>query len=64
MHPARALKAITTTQLEEAFTKAIQELVGNEYKVIVGEMKFDGRAWSDRLDITDLNIAIRRHEPS
>ena len=62
MHTARALKAITTTQLEGAFTKAIRELVGDGYRVVVGEVKFDGRAWSDRLDITDVSIAIRRDD--
>jgi hypothetical protein len=61
MATARALKSVTATQLEEAFTKGIRELVGDGYRAEVGEVKFDARAGSDRLDITDVSVAIRRN---
>jgi hypothetical protein len=60
----RTIKTLTTTQLEAAFTSAIRDLVGGTYSVTVDELNFDARAWSERRDITDMRIVIRRDTPA
>jgi len=56
----RALKQITTTQIEEAISKTVSELVGKEYTAEVLNIDFNPIQNSSVTDTVEMRLRISR----
>ena len=56
----RALKQVTTTQIEEAFSKTVSELVGKEYTAEVLNIDFSPIQNSSVTDTVEIRVRISR----
>jgi hypothetical protein len=56
----RALKQITTTQIEEAISKTVSELVGKEYTAEVLNIDFDPIQNSSITDTVEIRLRLSR----
>ena len=56
----RALKQITTTQIEEAISKTVSELVGKEYTAEVLNIDFNPIQNSSVTDTVEIRLRISR----